>query len=402
MGLFKFLSRILGEDSEQKAVNETLGSVEDGYPLKPHGWSMPSYKGRYICDWCEDIESLKRQGELEKALVIAEGCMDAMVEASRRNSVNVMEYYVIQVAAIQEKMGDYRGELVTLNSWFANRFPYSREDFDVNLRKRLAQARKIHAVANMGDDYKHLVEWLSLVEREKELKAQDSGIHIRTGYSLMHPEVSCREINSARFEERSTSNNLAQSSRPKKSTKSKKVKSTVKYSEVPKSFVAVDFETANSNHLSACAVALVKVRDGEIVDRYASYINPPPCCDSFENADIHGITSQQVNMAPFWNEIAPEVERFISGLPVYAHNVEFDRSVWKKLDSFFGTHTVAKDFRCSMRSAKCLCPGLENYKLPTVTKKLVPDYRLSHHDMESDAEACARIVIALRKLADLE
>lgn len=55
-----------------------------------------------------------------------------------------------------------------------------------------------------------------------------------------------------------------------------------------------------------------------------------------------------------------------------------------------------------MRSAKCLCPGLENYKLPTVTKKLVPDYRLSHHDMESDAEACARIVIALRKLADLE
>ena len=107
-------------------------------------------------------------------------------------------------------------------------------------------------------------------------------------------------------------------------------------------------------------------------------------------------------MAPFWNEIAPEVERFISGLPVYVHNAEFDRSVWEKLDSFFGTHTVAKDFRCSKRSAKSLCPGLENYKLPTVTKKLVPDYRLSHHDVESDAEACARIVIALRKLADLE
>ena len=92
---------------------------------------------------------------------------------------------------------------------------------------------------------------MSLVEREKELKAQDLGIHIRTGYSLVHPEVPYREIISARFEERNTANNLTQSSRPKKSTKSKRVKSTVKYSEVPNSFVAVDFETANSNHLSA-------------------------------------------------------------------------------------------------------------------------------------------------------
>ena len=33
------------------------------------------------------------------------------------------------------------------------------------------------------------------------------------------------------------------------------------------SFVALDFETANSSHSSACEIGLVKVKDGIIVDR---------------------------------------------------------------------------------------------------------------------------------------
>ena len=36
---------------------------------------------------------------------------------------------------------------------------------------------------------------------------------------------------------------------------------------VPLDFTAIDFETANGSNASACSVGLVKVRDGEIVDR---------------------------------------------------------------------------------------------------------------------------------------
>ena len=42
------------------------------------------------------------------------------------------------------------------------------------------------------------------------------------------------------------------------------------------SFTAIDFETANSHRGSACAVGLVKVRDGHIVDTASWLIKPPP------------------------------------------------------------------------------------------------------------------------------
>ena len=44
-------------------------------------------------------------------------------------------------------------------------------------------------------------------------------------------------------------------------------------------------------------------------------------------------------------------------------------------------------------------PGLVNYKLPTVTAHLAPDFELDHHSADSDAEACALIVAALQRLA---
>ncbi len=39
-------------------------------------------------------------------------------------------------------------------------------------------------------------------------------------------------------------------------------------------FVAIDFETANGNRSSICSVGLVIIRNGEIVDKYYSLVNP--------------------------------------------------------------------------------------------------------------------------------
>lgn len=41
-------------------------------------------------------------------------------------------------------------------------------------------------------------------------------------------------------------------------------------------FAAIDFETANYNRSSVCAVGVVIVRDGEIVDSFYSLIQPVP------------------------------------------------------------------------------------------------------------------------------
>ena len=57
------------------------------------------------------------------------------------------------------------------------------------------------------------------------------------------------------------------------------------------SFVAVDFETANRmGGVSACQVAMVKVCDGQIVDRLNTLIRPPKGWDSFEFTYLHGLS----------------------------------------------------------------------------------------------------------------
>ena len=89
----------------------TYFGAHNGPNVGSDGWFMPKYNGRHICDWGSDISALKRSGDLSRALVIARGCMDAMIAAARLNPVNVAEYYVTQVAIIQHKQKDYSSEV---------------------------------------------------------------------------------------------------------------------------------------------------------------------------------------------------------------------------------------------------------------------------------------------------
>ncbi|AOZ73533.1 DNA polymerase III subunit epsilon [Boudabousia tangfeifanii] len=163
-------------------------------------------------------------------------------------------------------------------------------------------------------------------------------------------------------------------------------------------FVAVDFETANKmGGVSACQIALVKVKGGQIVDRFSSLIKPPVGWDRFEFTYLHGIRARDVKNAPSWLELVPFVDSFIEDLPAYAHNAQFDSKVWRELDEYYSTKTHPQNFYCSYLTAKRIIPDLENYKLPTVLKECAPSFRLNHHKADSDAEACAIIVTELQR-----
>jgi DNA polymerase-3 subunit epsilon len=53
-------------------------------------------------------------------------------------------------------------------------------------------------------------------------------------------------------------------------------------------FVAIDFETADDGRDSACAVALVRVENLEIVRRETRFVRPPR--RQFRFSHLHGIT----------------------------------------------------------------------------------------------------------------
>lgn len=78
-------------------------------------------------------------------------------------------------------------------------------------------------------------------------------------------------------------------------------------------FVALDFETANRSHASACAVGAVRVRDGRVIDDYFTLIRPGEGLDEFEpaNVRVHGITAAAVEASPRWTEVYPSLRAFI-------------------------------------------------------------------------------------------
>ncbi|WP_076465685.1 exonuclease domain-containing protein [Actinomyces mediterranea] len=163
-------------------------------------------------------------------------------------------------------------------------------------------------------------------------------------------------------------------------------------------FVAVDFETANRlGGISACQIALVKVQDRQIVERYSTLIKPPEGWDRFEFTYLHGIGPSDVVHAPMWTDIAALVSDFVGDMPVWAHNSSFDSKVWRDLDAHFGTCTAPDPVYCSYRTARRLIPGLADYRLPTVVGACAPHFHLTHHTADSDAEACALIVAALQE-----
>ena len=70
-------------------------------------------------------------------------------------------------------------------------------------------------------------------------------------------------------------------------------------------FTAIDFETANANPNSACALGIAVVQAGQIVERISWLIRPPTSEFSFTH--IHGITWRQVADASDFNQLWPQI-----------------------------------------------------------------------------------------------
>ena len=157
-------------------------------------------------------------------------------------------------------------------------------------------------------------------------------------------------------------------------------------------FVAIDFETADYGADSACALALVRVEGVRIVARDLFMIRPPRSRFAFTH--IHGITWAHVRGERPFAELWPEIEARLAGASfLAAHNAPFDRGVLAACCAAAGHAPPALDFLCTVRLARRAW-SLARANLPAVCAHL--GISLNHHDPASDAEACARIVIAAR------
>jgi DNA polymerase-3 subunit epsilon len=162
-------------------------------------------------------------------------------------------------------------------------------------------------------------------------------------------------------------------------------------------FVAIDFETADRSLDSACAVALVKVEDWQITDRKYWLIRPPR--KNFLFTNLHGISWKDVAGQPSFHELWPNLHAFMETAKfLAAHNAEFDQSVLYACCRSARISPPSLPFRCTVELARRVWK-IYPTKLPLVCARLgIP---LDHHDARSDAEACARIVIAASRGAKI-
>ncbi len=158
-------------------------------------------------------------------------------------------------------------------------------------------------------------------------------------------------------------------------------------------FVAIDFETADHDTGSACAIGLVRAFDAKIVTRRYYLVRPPR--RSFFFSDIHGVTWGKVSDQPSFAELWPEIEELFVDVEFLAsHGASFDRRVLKCCCQLAKIPPPQLPHVCTMKLARSTW-GIYPTNLPAVCRYL--GLRLKHHEALSDAEACAGIVIAARR-----
>jgi len=158
-------------------------------------------------------------------------------------------------------------------------------------------------------------------------------------------------------------------------------------------FAAIDFETANYDPESACALAIVRVECGKIQSKRSFLIRPPS--KHFVFTWIHGIEWEDVKGKPDFSCLWPQIGPLLSGVDfISAHNARFDRKVLYSCCDMAKAMPPRAPFLCTVSLARKAW-GIRPTDLKNVCRHLrIP---LQHHKASSDASACAKIVISALK-----
>ncbi|MGN7948541.1 exonuclease domain-containing protein [Microbacterium sp. 22215] len=167
-------------------------------------------------------------------------------------------------------------------------------------------------------------------------------------------------------------------------------------------FTAIDFETANRSRESVCAVGAVRVQGGVIVGEFSSFVKPPSGFDEFEeiNVRVHGITARDVDDAPTWDAVYPQLMAFVGEDLLVGHNARFDVSVLLNATGAYDLPWPELGTLCTLQLARAAL-HIPSYSLPWVATHLNMG-AFDHHDPLADARTSAAVLIALARQVGAE
>ncbi|HSP88137.1 MAG TPA: exonuclease domain-containing protein, partial [Ignavibacteriaceae bacterium] len=171
--------------------------------------------------------------------------------------------------------------------------------------------------------------------------------------------------------------------------------SNISFDEAEFSVLDVETTGLTPRYNGIIEIGIVKVKGLEIVDRYSTLINPGRQIPYYIT-QFTGITDDDTFNSPFFEEVAEDITKFISGSVITAHNLSFDRSFINKEFLMIGQEKPANPQLCTLRLSKKLYPDLRSRSLANLSDHLGVRLINAHRALP-DAEATAQILIRMLK-----
>ncbi|RKD24266.1 PolC-type DNA polymerase III [Ammoniphilus oxalaticus] len=157
-------------------------------------------------------------------------------------------------------------------------------------------------------------------------------------------------------------------------------------------YVVFDVETTGLSAVynTIIELAAVKVKDGEVIDRFERFANPhEPLTNTI--IELTGITDDMLVDAPEVDQVLREFKEFIGDSVLVAHNARFDMGFLnaglRKMNEAELTNPVVDTLELS----RFILPELRNHRLNTLCRHLDVEL-VSHHRAVYDAEATANVL----------
>ncbi|HFU3706966.1 TPA: bifunctional DnaQ family exonuclease/ATP-dependent helicase [Streptococcus suis] len=160
-------------------------------------------------------------------------------------------------------------------------------------------------------------------------------------------------------------------------------------------YAVVDLEaTGTGADAKIIQIGIVLVENGEIIDSYATDINPYELLDDHIK-NLTGITDQQLSQAPDFGQVASTIYDMIGDAIFVAHNVKFDANLLAEALFFEGFELLTPRVD-TVELSQLFFPTFEKYSLGNLAEHL--DLGLDQaHTAISDAMATARLLIKIQE-----
>jgi DNA polymerase-3 subunit alpha (Gram-positive type) len=158
-------------------------------------------------------------------------------------------------------------------------------------------------------------------------------------------------------------------------------------------YVVFDTETTglNAREDTLIELAAVKVQGGEIIDTFATLIDPERKVPQ-KIQELTGISQEMLEGQPKLAEAMARFREFAAGSVLVAHNAEFDVGFLGHAAERLGQPPWTEPVIDTLALARALYPEERNYKLKTLTQKFNVEL-VNHHRALADAEATAKVFL---------